>query len=751
MIRRAPADPLSKSPLTAALPHAGLSSPPHLNLNRDNAPAEPNLDGVVYHSLRPLALWLGALVFTLASADTLLHFDIRGIGLTVAQFCFPASLLVLYVMLGRVKVALRHANSLAALIAFIILASCFVPPDFLHNPFDTWAIALVMVGAGCFVLSTFWLSLVLASSLAAWLGLTLVLAPHSDWTAAAFMNFAAASLALVIRRIHVQALWRAEHNAAALRVSEERFRKLVENSTDALALISSTAIVLDASQSVERVLGYHPADLIGINAFDLAHPDDVEQTQRAFMEAIRQPKVPIRHESRARTAKGEWIAVESFITNLVDEPSVRAIVVNFRDVSERRRAEEHLRGAMVAAEAANHAKTEFLANMSHEIRTPMNGVLGMTNLLLTTPLSDEQREYASMAKSPADSLLTVIDEILDFSKVEAGKLVLEPIEFNLLECARLAVKLQAHRAQEKRLSLSFEIDPGIPEQVIGDPNRLRQVITNLIGNAIKFTERGTVSVLVHIDSTTTETVKIHFEVRDTGIGIPESKQKTIFEPFAQADGSTARKFGGTGLGLTISSRLVEKMGGRIWVESVVGEGSRFHFTVVFGVKQPLSSSSPSDTTSLARLSSATCCDSTIEQPLISRVLLAEDNVVNQRVACRLLEKQGHVVTVVADGHAALNALQHATYDVVLMDVQMPNMDGLEATMRIRTMEQSTGQHIPVIAMTAHAMQSDRDRCIAAGMDAYLSKPIEAVKLLETIQDCRRKQVGDEAMHNAPND
>ena len=193
------------------------------------------------------------------------------------------------------------------------------------------------------------------------------------------------------------------------------------------------------------------------------------------------------------------------------------------------------------------------------------------------------------------------------------------------------------------------------------------------------------------------------------------------------------------------------MGGRIWVESVVGEGSRFHFTVVFGVKQPSSSSSPSDTTSLARLSSATCCDSTSEQPLISRVLLAEDNVVNQSVARRLLEKQGHIVTVVADGNAALNALQHATYDVVLMDVQMPNMDGLEATMRIRTMEQSTGQHIPVIAMTAHAMQSDRDRCIAAGMDAYLSKPIEAVKLLETIQKCRRKQVVEEAMHNAPND
>lgn len=751
MIRRAPASTPTRKSASTNLLSAVEESSIDQTIDRLNAHAEPNLNGVVYHSLRPLSLWLGCLIFILSGADTLLHFKIRGLVLTIGQFCFPASLFVLYLALGRFKVAQRYANSFAALIAFIILASCFVPPDFLHDPFATWAIGLVMVGAGCFVLSPFWLSLVLASALAAWLGLTLVLAPHSDWTAAAFMNFAAASLALVIRRIHVQALWRAERNAAALRFSEERFRKIVENSTDALALISPTAIVLDAGQSVERVLGYRPGDLIGINAFELAHPDDVEQTQHALMQAIRQPRVPVRHECRARTAKGEWIAVESFITNLVDEPSVKAIVVNFRDVSERRRAEEHLRRAMVAAEAANHAKTQFLANMSHEIRTPMNGVLGMTNLLLTTPLTEEQHEYASMAKSSADSLLTVIDEILDFSKVEAGKLVLEPIEFNLVECARLAVKLQALRAQEKQLNLSLEIDSGIPDRVIGDPNRLRQVITNLIGNAIKFTERGIVSVLIDIDSTTTDTIKIHFEVRDSGIGIPEDKQETIFEPFAQADGSTARKFGGTGLGLTICSRLVEKMGGRIWVESVVGEGSHFHFSAVFGVNQPSPYPHPSNAPSLAWLSSATARDSISEQPLTSRVLLAEDNVVNQTVARRILEKQGHIVTVVADGIAALDALRHAKYDIVLMDVQMPSMDGVEATTRIRTMEQSTGHHTPVIAMTAHAMQSDRDRCLAAGMDDYLSKPIEASQLLEAIQNCRRRQLVDETMHTAPDD
>jgi PAS domain S-box-containing protein len=552
------------------------------------------------------------------------------------------------------------------------------------------------------------------------------------------MNFASASLALVIRRIHVQALWRAERNADAVRFSEERFRKLVENSTDALALISPTGLILYAGQSVERVLGYHPADLLGFNALDLAHPDDLEQTRHVLIEAIGRPRLPVRHECRARTAKGEWIGLEAFVTNLVDEPSVGAIVVNFRDVSERRSAEENLRTAMVAAEAANRAKTEFLANMSHEIRTPMNGVLGMTNLLLNTPLSEEQREYASLAKLSADSLLTVIDEILDFSKVEAGKLVLEPIEFQLRECVEIALRLQALRAQEKGLDLSCDISPDVPGYVIGDPNRLRQIITNLIGNAIKFTEQGKVLCRAYADSLASDTVTIHFEVRDTGIGIPEDKQAAIFEPFSQADGSTARKFGGTGLGLTICARLAERMGGRIWVESIVGQGSTFHFTVVIGVTQHLSS--PSSSQSLARLANAASYDSGGEQPFYCRVLLAEDNVVNQRLALRLLENQGYFVTVVADGRAALEALGQATYDVVLMDVQMPNMDGLEATRLIRTMEQGTGRHVPVIAITAHAMQSDRDRCLAAGMDAYLSKPVDAQTLLETIQAaCRRRQ------------
>ncbi len=732
MIPRAASSFLRKSGISSAVQPTQAASSALAPKTGGTTHGTPDLNPVVYESLRPLALWLGLLVLALATADTALHFNIRGLWLTVAQFSFPASLLVLYFLLGRVKAPPRHANALAALIAFIILISCFVPPDFLKNQFDTWAIALVMVGAGCFVLSAFWLSLLLGCALAAWLSLTLVLAPQSDWTAAAFMNFAAASLAIVIRRIRFNALSRAERNADALRFSEERFRKLVENSTDALALISPSGVVLDAGSSVERVLGFRPEDLIGRNAFDMVHPDDLDQTRSVLIQASQRPRVPVRHECRSRTAQGEWIAVEAFVTNLIDEPSVGAIVINFRDVSERRRAEENLLRAMAAAEAANRAKTEFLANMSHEIRTPMNGVLGMTNLLMSTTLSDEQREYASLAKISADSLLTLIDEILDFSKVEAGKLVLEPIEFRLKECVELAVKLQALRAKEKGLGLSCEISPQVPDDVVGDPNRLRQIITNLISNAIKFTERGEVKFRAYAESIAKDSARIHFEIQDTGIGIPEDKQKSIFEPFSQADGSTARRFGGTGLGLTICSRLVEKMSGRIWVESRLGLGSTFHFTVEIGLHQQPARIS-ADSQSLAQLANAAYCGSGGNPIRNYRVLLVEDNAINQRLALRLLEKHGHFVDVAADGRTAIAAFTSASYDVVLMDVQMPNMDGLEATALIRNMEQGTGRRVPVIAMTAHAMQSDREQCFAAGMDAYLSKPVDAYELLDAIQ------------------
>jgi len=697
---------------------------------------EAGLNEVVRESLRPLTLWLGVLLLILAIADTAVHLKAHGFGLRAAEFAFPAALLILHVVFGRITVPLGRANAAGALIAVIILGANFVPPDFLGNPFDSWAFALVMVGSGCFILSPFWLGLMLTLAVGSWLGLTLALAPHSDWMAAAFMNFSSAFLAFVIRRIRFQALWRAERSAEDLRSSEERFRKLVENSTDALALFSRTGEILDAGPSSERVLGYRPDQLIGCSGFDLVHPEDLERTRECLAKAADNPRSPMPLECRVRKAQGDWIWVEAFVTNLLDEPSVGAMVSNFRDVSERRRAEEETRRAMVAAEAANRAKSEFLANMSHEIRTPMNGVLGMTDLLLDTPLSAEQRDYASLVKSSADSLLTVINEILDFSKVEAGKLELEPMEFQLWDAVELAIKMLAVRAHEKGLELTFEIGSEVPRLVIGDPSRLRQIITNLIGNAIKFTERGQVAFKAAVDSIASDRVEMHFSVRDTGIGIPEDKQKSIFEPFSQADGSTARKFGGTGLGLTISARLAEMMGGKIWVESEEKRGSTFHFTVSLGVGRAPAARIVSNDVSNGMAELAAAING---KPASAgawparRILLAEDNAVNQRLAIRLLEKQGHRVTVASDGREVLSAIDREEFDIVLMDIQMPEIDGLETTAAIRKQEQSSGRHMPIIAMTAHAMRGDRERCLAAGMDGYISKPIVSTELLESIE------------------
>ena len=368
--------------------------------------------------------------------------------------------------------------------------------------------------------------------------------------------------------------------------------------------------------------------------------------------------------------------------------------------------------------------------MSHEIRTPMNGIIGMVSLLSDTDLSTKQNEYLGLIKQSAEALLRLLNDILDFSKIEAGKMELECIEFDLSDCIAQASQALKIRAGEKNLKLDYRIDPDLPQTLVGDPGRLLQIIFNLAGNAIKFTNEGEVIINVSEESREGNKVVLHTTITDTGIGIPAEKCEKIFEAFGQADASTTRRFGGTGLGLAISSQLVEMMNGKIWLESEVGEGSVFHFTAEYRLSLE---ADPDVTEKMASPIEEEHPSADPESGIQLRILLAEDGVVNQKVAVGLLTKRGHVVEVASDGKQALEAWEKNSYALILMDVQMPVMDGLKATAVIRERERQTGRHIPIIAMTANAMKGDREKCLAAGMDDYVAKPFKPEALYEAVE------------------
>lgn len=665
--------------------------------------------------------------------------------------------------------------------------------------------------------------------------------------------------------------------------SEDLARRLsaaVEQCPVSVVMTDLTGSIFYVNQKFLEVTGYNSDEIIGQNPRILkSGHQPAEEYKRLWNTILAGHKWS--GEFCNRKKNGELYWEHAVIQPIRDDNGKSKYFLAVKeDITLRKKVEAEREKAKSDAEAASRAKSQFLANMSHEIRTPMNGIIGMTELLLDTHLSADQHECLGMVKSSADALLAVINDILDFSKIEAGRLELDPIEFDLRNSVDDTAATVAFRAQQKNLELITDVDPGIPEILVGDSLRLRQILLNLLGNAIKFTEHGEVVLRIQLKGKTDERLLLQFSVQDTGIGIPANRQHEIFEAFTQADSSTTRKYAGTGLGLTISSRLAKMMGGNIWVESEPGKGSTFFFTAEFGIGKALhNAANPQDTVDLRNFAVMVVDDnatnrqilrqillswemrptvaesaqealailqhaqqsgkpfplviSDVHMPVMDgfmlakqikenpalagatimmlssgegledgarcralglnayltkpvrqsrlrdaivaalrgatgprshdvlvthhsinenhrclRILVAEDNHVNQVLAKRLLEQRGHTVVTANNGVEAVAQIETSVFDVVLMDMQMPEMDGFQATQVIREKERNTEKHLPMIALTAHAMKGDQERCLAAGLDGYVSKPLQITELLQAIENVTSSQ-GCESVSQFP--
>ncbi|MBC7521274.1 MAG: PAS domain S-box protein, partial [Sandarakinorhabdus sp.] len=516
----------------------------------------------------------------------------------------------------------------------------------------------------------------------------------------------------------------AEQRQSDQRLRDQQFytRSLIESNIDALMTTDPAGIITDVNKQMEALTGCTRDELIGAPFKDcFTDPDRAE----AGIKRVLNEKSVTDYELTARTRDGRQTVVSYNATTFYDRSrTLQGVFAAARDVTERKRFEQELQQAKAAAESASRTKSDFLASMSHEIRTPMNAIMGIADLLAKTSLTAEQDKYVQIFRRSGDNLLNLINDILDLSKVEASQLDLERTGFSLGDHVEKVIEMVAPRAQEKNLVLGCKIAPGVTNDLVGDPTRLRQVLLNLLGNAIKFTENGSVVLTVEPDANSALPTALRFTVTDTGIGIADDKLGTVFERFTQADSSTTRRFGGSGLGLTISKRLVELMDGRIWVSSIVGQGSAFAFAVPFEIWAAAD----------RPVSAPVGADSDAPQRAL-RILMAEDSPDNCTIVLAYLADTPYRVDVAENGLIACEMFKAGHYDLVLIDRQMPVMDGLTATRTLRAWEKAEGRPpTPIIALTASALKGDRETCLAAGCTAYLTKPIKQDVLLQAIRD-----------------